>query len=120
MKRKQVLIAAGLIVLLIILSRPEVQSELLAFLFLGVIPGTSVTIPAWIIFIGSLIGASALLHWLRDQPLFIGSQEYQEKLARQLARKKVLALTATPVEATPAPPRLKRINAVNRRHAAKA
>lgn len=120
MERKKVLIVAGLILLLIILSRPEVEGELLALLFLGVIPGTSIALPSWMIFIGSIFAASALLRWLRDQPLFIGSHVEQEKLARQLARKKVLAMTAIPAPAAASPIRPKHINAVNRRRAAKA
>lgn len=120
MKHRNILIASGLIVLLIVLSRPEVESELLALLFLGVIPGTSIALPSWLIFTGSIITASLLLRWLHNQPLFIGSYVEQERLARQLARKKVLTMAAATEEVGTQPARPKRINAVNRRRIVKA
>jgi hypothetical protein len=88
-------------------------------LFLGVIPGTTITVPTWMILVGSTAGSYLAIRWILDQPLFIGNRQYQEKLARQLARKKVLAMTATPASDA-APIRPQRINAANRRRIVKA
>lgn len=116
--RKHILVAAGALLLLFVLVRQEVESALLALLFLGIIPGTSISLPAWVMLVGAIVIGYAALRWLRDQPLYIGSHAEQEKLARQLARRKVLAMTAQPAAVVPVRP--KRINAVNRRRVAKA
>ena len=112
--RRNILIGAGVVTLLVLLTTPAVGNALLAMLFLGVIPGTSVTVPTWMILVGSTAGSYLAIRWILNQPLFIGNRQYQEKLARQLARKKVLAMTATPtpVAVTVRP---RRINAANRR-----
>jgi hypothetical protein len=101
------------------MTQPRIENAMLALIFLGMIPGTSISIPSWIMFLVSIVGIVTAVRWISGQPLFIGSREYQEKLARQLARKKVLAMTAAPVQAEPQV-KPQRINAVNRRRIAKA
>jgi hypothetical protein len=104
---------------LILLFMPQVGYSLFALIFLGMIPGTNLALPSWVMFFGSVIGIFIALRWIIHQPLYIGSHAEQEKLARQLARKKVLAMTSTPAAADPTPTRPRRINAVNRRHIVK-
>ena len=94
--RKPALIIAAVIFLLIMLFQPNVSGALFALIFLGMIPGTTVNVPSWMMLLGSLIGMVVAIRWLSQQPMFIGNYAQQEKTARQLARKKVLAMSAAP------------------------
>lgn len=111
--RKSILIIAGLLTLLVLLFLPSTSGLLLALLLLGMIPGTSFAIPAWIMLLGSMTGIILSIRWISRQPLYIGSHSQQEKMARQLARKKILAMSAAMAPA-PAP------TPVTRRRTAKA
>lgn len=88
--KRYVLIAASIITFLVIITNPAVIAEAVQFFFLGLIPGTNIIIPFWIMLPGSLVIAAASIHWLRIQPLFIGSIPSQEQTARQLARKRIV------------------------------
>ena len=96
--RKPTLIIAGILTFLIVLFQPSVSTALFALLFLGMIPGTTTSIPSWAMLLISISGIYLAIRWISNQPLFIGNHQQQERTARQLARKKVLAMTAnTPV-----------------------
>jgi len=111
---KPAIITIGIIVALVVLIQPGVSNAIFALIFLGMIPGTNVSIPSWAMLLMSAIGIILAIRWITNQPLFIGSRIHQERTARQLARKKVLAMTA----ATPTRP--KRATTSARRRTAKA
>lgn len=67
---------------------------LTVFIFLGVIPGTDIVIPAWLTIIIAIVLSICLIAWLKSQPLYIGDMNHQEKTARQLARARVAHKTA--------------------------
>jgi cell division protein FtsW (lipid II flippase) len=117
--RRILIIGASVISLLVLLAQPAIGNSLLMMLFLGIIPGTSIVLPTWMILLSAVLGSYIAIRWIMNQPMFIGNQEYQEKVARQLARKKVLSMTATPVVAA-VEVRPARINSVNRRRVVKA
>lgn len=72
-----------------IIFLPAAFHATVELLLLGVIPGTNIAIPFWIIFLTFFGGAYYLVRWVREQPLFIGDLARQEQVARQLARKRV-------------------------------
>ncbi|MBC7746483.1 hypothetical protein H7Y40_00685 [Pedobacter sp.] len=87
---KKTIISILLVIVLVgILAQPAVNNALMALLFLGIIPGTNIQIPFWVMFILFFGGGYALLRWLILQPLYIGGIAKQEQTARQLARKKI-------------------------------
>lgn len=76
--------------------KPVLFNELMALLFLGIVPATNIQIPAWLmIVIYSAIGTLLIL-WLSTQPLYIGGLAKQEQTARQIARKKVAKKVGKP------------------------
>ena len=85
-----VIIVIGIIALL---SRPEVAGSLVAFLFIGIIPGTAISLPFWEMTLLFLATALICLGWLNRQPLFIGDKVHQQKTAKLAARKKVIGQT---------------------------
>lgn len=74
---------------LALITHPAFLGVIFGFLFLGIIPGTSFSIPFWIMLPASLLIGFLAVHWIMHQPMYIGSMEYQEKTARALARKNV-------------------------------
>ena len=62
---------------------------------MGIVPGTSFTIPAWVILVGYPVIILIALGWLMSQPLFIGTSAHNQKTARSIARKRVARRTQT-------------------------
>lgn len=88
MKKVAVSIIA-IMALVVLLSQPTTSDALLALLFLGIVPGTDIQVPFWIMMLLLLGGGYVLIRWLGSQPLYIGNLHKQEQTARKLARKKV-------------------------------
>jgi hypothetical protein len=101
--RKYLPHAVIILALLILFNLPTIITVIFELILLGAVPGTTISIPFWVmlplmVFLGFIV-----VHWLSHQPLYIGNLEYQEKLARQLARKKVAEKIATARAAEPQP-----------------
>lgn len=77
-----------------ILLQPAVLTPIISFFFLGIIPGTTIIIPFWTMGLFYILLALALVTYLTYQPLYIGDMKHQEKVARQLARQKVMKQVA--------------------------
>lgn len=92
--KRYILIILALITFFVVISHPSVAAALLLFLFLGIIPGTNITVPFWVLLPTYTIGAIILMYWLSTQPLYIGSQASQGQTARNLARKKIVPAKA--------------------------
>lgn len=91
MSRRNILVGVGLLCLIILLVRPEILGALFAFIFLGLIPGTQLSLPFWAMLIIYALGAILVIRWLISQPLYVGNLAKQEQTARAIARKKVTA-----------------------------
>lgn len=80
-------------VFVVIAVKLDFLGALFALVFLGAIPGTDFSIPPAIMMIAYPLAIIVVLIWLARQPLYIGSQEKQEKTARAVARKRVAKKT---------------------------
>lgn len=93
MKRTHIVIAI-LIGLATLSTQFGIFEAVVEFMFLGMIPGTTITLPFWLL--GSfylLVGIAGII-WISAQPLYIGDYAHQDKVARALARKRVTELAA--------------------------
>ena len=73
MEKQRVFIGVGTVMLLfVMLPLTPVPASLLAFLVLGIIPGTELVVPAWAILLvyPALIGVA--LYWIHREAFFIG------------------------------------------------
>ena len=77
------------VVSILILVQPAVINALVSFFFLGIVPATDIILPFWVMGVFYIVSSIALVTYLTYQPLYIGDMKHQEKVARQLARKKV-------------------------------
>jgi len=99
MLNRKIVAALVIIAVVLLIVRPEILSSIFALIFLGLIPGTDLSIPSLVMFPIYAIVAFFVLRWLIRQPLYIGNMSKQEKTARAIARKKVLK---TKTKKTPA------------------
>lgn len=79
-----------------LLLEGSVVDAIIMFIFLGIIPGTNLALPTWLMFLFAVAGSISLLGWIRAQPFFIGNLAEQERTARQLARQRVMKKLAQP------------------------
>ena len=92
---KRTLQIGGVLLGLLVLVQPVVFTAIVSLLFLGIVPGTNIVIPFWAMAIFYIISCFALFEYIGRQPLYIGDMKHQEKVARQLAREKVLNQAAS-------------------------
>lgn len=81
-------------ILVICVVQLNLLGALFALIFLGMIPGTDLSIPPLVMMLTYPIAIVGAIYWLAHQPLYIGSQEKQEKTARAVARKRVAKKTS--------------------------
>jgi uncharacterized membrane protein len=89
MKQQTIVKVVALIAVIVLVLQFDLLGVLFALVFLGMIPGTDLSIPPWVMMIGYPLAIVAAIFWLVHQPLYIGSREKQEKTARAVARKRV-------------------------------
>ena len=73
MNMQRVMIGAGFFIVAFVVSpQTSLPASLLAFLVLGIIPGTNIALPAWAILLvyPALIGT--VVYWLHNEAFFIG------------------------------------------------
>lgn len=87
--RKITLPASIVLALLLFFYLPEIMTAIFNFVFLGAIPGTKNSVPFWIMLPSMVFLGFLVVRWITHQPMYIGNLAEQEKLARQLARKRV-------------------------------
>jgi|GEM_PF-1549603 len=87
--KRTYLVTLGLIGLIVLGTQPQFAAVIIEFMFLGMIPGTTLTLPFWVIGSFYLVVITAGLVWISNQPLYIGDQPHQDKVARALARQKI-------------------------------
>lgn len=71
MNKRAYLWAGGVLMGLIVLTKTPLVFSLFALLILGVVPGTSLVIPAWILLVIYPILFAATLFWLSARPIMI-------------------------------------------------
>jgi hypothetical protein len=74
MEKQRVFIGAGFVILsFLVITHTTIPASFLAFLVLGIIPGTDVIVPAWAILLvyPALIGVA--LYWVYGEAFFIGA-----------------------------------------------
>jgi len=94
MNKYRIAQVATLVAFVILALQFDLFGALFALVFLGLIPGTNLSIPPALMMIAYPIAIIAVVFWLAHQPLYIGSQEKQEKTARAVARKRVAKKTS--------------------------
>lgn len=94
MNKRTLAKVVAITVFLILAVKLDLFGAVFALVFLGMIPGTNFSIPPVVMMIGYPLAIIAAVSWLAHQPLYIGSQEKQEKTARAMARKRVAKKTA--------------------------
>ena len=87
--KRIIIVLFAFIALCVALTSPYVLNTIVNFVFLGLIPGTDITVPFWLMLIAFIAVTILLIRWLTNQPLYIGSLASQEQTARQIARKKI-------------------------------
>jgi amino acid transporter len=96
MTKKNVFIILGIIIITIILFQSSILDVVLMFLFVGAIPGTSISIPP-LAMLALLSGAIiAFTHWVAVRQLYPGSpkvSESRDKVLRKTARRKATKKT---------------------------
>lgn len=86
---KRVLFWAGFVIILfIVLTKTPLISSLLSLLVLGIVPGTDLVIPAWIILTLYPVLGVLGIHWLRTQSLFIGERTKPVQPTKAVVKKR--------------------------------
>lgn len=91
MLNRKVVTALIIVAVFLLIVRPEILGSIFALVFLGLIPGTDFSIPSIVMFPIYAVVAILVIYWLVRQPMYVGNMSRQEKTARSIARKKVLA-----------------------------
>lgn len=92
---KRVVLWAGLTVLgFVVMTKTQLLNILVAFLILGVIPGTSLFVPSWLIFTVYPLLFVGILLWLGSQSLVSGAEA--AKPTRKTAQKRATRTKRVP------------------------
>lgn len=86
---KRIFVWTIVAVFVVVCMTTDLLTAVFALLVMGIVPGTNWNIPAWLMLITYPLGFFLLLRWISRQPLFIGTNAHNEKVARKLARKRV-------------------------------
>ncbi len=95
MNKRTLLKVLVIATLLFCIVQLNLLGAIFALLFLGLVPGTDFSIPPAVMMVLYPIAILGAIYWLAHQPLYIGSQQKQEKTARAVARKRVAKKTST-------------------------
>lgn len=79
---------------LAVIAKPELISMFFILVFVGVVPGTQITIPSWVSMLGFVIALIFGIRWLFDQPIYHPVTTPKEKSLRAAARRRVLRQTS--------------------------
>ena len=90
MSKKALALAIAILAVALLILVPDVTNALLAFIFIGIIPGTDISLPMWAMGLFIIITAAIAITWLSSQSLYIGDRVYQQKQAKASARDYVL------------------------------
>jgi hypothetical protein len=86
-------VGIGLFVVIIALLQPVVMNAFIAFLFAGIIPGTTISLPFWLMSVLLVTVGYIAIRWISKDPIYIGDTPYQQQKSKQAARDYVLRKT---------------------------
>ncbi len=87
-----VLVVFSLVALLL---KPDLLSTLFILFFMGIVPGTAITLPWWLNLSVFTIALLLSIRWLLTRPGYHPVTTSSERSQRHIARKRVLKQTAT-------------------------
>lgn len=104
MEKQRVVYGAGIVILLfLVLTLTPIPASLLAFLVLGIIPGTDITVPAWAILLVYPALICIVLYWIYGEAFFIGEPTPTPKaVATNVTKSKKAKTTVRSKKTTPA------------------
>ena len=91
---RHIILTLVVFLVLTVSLRPELISMFFILVFVGIVPGTQLTIPSWVTMLGFVIALAFGIRWLFDQPVYHPVTTSKEKSLRAAARKRVLKHTA--------------------------
>lgn len=94
-RRTHIIVAIVVFALCALLLNPGLLSAIFVFLFLGIVPGTDITLPWWVMILAFLIALAFGIRWLLDQPVYQPVATNKDLALRRTARKRVLKQTST-------------------------
>ncbi len=94
-RRSHIIIALAVFALFVLLLNPSFLSTIFVFLFLGIVPGTDITLPWWVMILAFLVALAFGIRWLLDQPVYQPVATNKDRALRHAARKRVLKQTST-------------------------
>ena len=65
-------VSIGVFVVIIALLQPVVMNAFIAFLFAGIIPGTTISLPFWLMSLLLVSVAYIAIRWISKDPIYIG------------------------------------------------
>lgn len=93
-RRNHIIIAAAVFALIALLLNPGLLSAIFVFLFMGIVPGTDITLPWWVTLLGFFAALALGVRWLLDQPVYQPVATNKDLALRRTARKRVLKKTS--------------------------
>lgn len=91
---RHIIFALAVFLGLAVIIKPELISMLFVLVFLGVVPGTDITIPAWVPMLGFTVALIFSIRWLLDQPVYHPVATAKDRSLRASARRRVLKQTS--------------------------
>lgn len=94
-RSRHIIFALVVFLVLAVIIKPELISMFFILVFVGVVPGTQITIPSWVPMLGFIVALIMSIRWLLDQPIYHPVATSKDKSLRAAARKRVLKQTST-------------------------
>lgn len=95
-KRHIILGAVACITCLVaLMMRPDILGALIVFVFLGMVPGTDITLPWWVTLGAMAIALIFAIRWVFDEPVYRPIATPKDRARRVTARRKVIKQTSS-------------------------
>ena len=92
-RRRHILIALVVFTVVALILKPDLLSTLFIILFMGVVPGTAITLPWWLTLSVFMIALAFSVRWLLTRPAYHPVTTPSDRSQRHAARKRVLKQT---------------------------
>lgn len=89
-------ISISILIVIVALVQPSIMDAFLTFLFIGIIPGTAITLPFWLMSLLLVTVAYVAIRWVSKDPIYIGDTPHQQQQNKKAARDYVLRKTTQP------------------------
>lgn len=81
--------------LIAVIIRPDIIAAVIALVFVGIVPGTTLTIPSWVTLSIMLVLLIMAIRWVFDEPVYRPQATNKDLARRATARRKVIRHTST-------------------------